>query len=359
MASHPLTLFALNHHVLDHLVSFLSVHDAISFSYTCKAAHDLSIKSALHTVVLDRSIEQISKFKDYFFADASRFNHLKSLTLTKAVTLEVDQHATEPAAALADILEKAQKLEIFDCGSFEALVTASKGRIASVFPSLEHLSEIALLNSGSKTFKIIAELRAPGLRKVVFGHLEPTLQLRSCISTLTHYPRLETIAIAGGSVLRLMLPQVTIPSVHTLSLQSYIVPIDSVSSVFPNVQRITIRTDSYQRVSFPAGTPVAPATWQHTLAEAHIDAIDIHLWPLACPVRWLDLGLLVSGFSEEALLALGRSQPRILSCAYRIDADNLFWVRLPTLATDLRFLEVRIMELSKHRKVRAYPPHRA
>ncbi|KAJ2975616.1 hypothetical protein NUW54_g11702 [Trametes sanguinea] len=41
-------------------------------------------------------------------------------------------------------------------------------------------------------------------------------------------------------------------------------------------------------------------------------------------------------------------KPSVLSCAYTIDADNLFWVRLPVIASGLRFLDVRLLELSKH-----------
>ncbi len=102
--------------------------------------------------------------------------------------------------------------------------------------------------------------------------------------------------------------------------------------------------------------PVVTPCWAHTLIKVRLDIADLDIWPLSCRVKWLDFGLFRSGYSREALVLVGQTKPHVISCAYRIDADNLLWVNLPTVATDLRFLEARIIELAGNRKVRSRSP---
>ncbi|RDX46896.1 hypothetical protein OH76DRAFT_1406494 [Lentinus brumalis] len=360
----PLTLPTLPSDVLREIVSHLSPRDAIALSYTCQAAHSIPRDPALHTVVLDRDTEQIKKFRDHLLATDSRPTFLKSLVLAKAVTWEIDQDTQEPAAALADILEKSVKLQQFDCGSMEVINRASDGRVAKALVALKELREVKVRGGGAETMNTITSLNSLGLR-ILYASFEfglKDLPYDVFFGPLKGYTHLHTLSITKLWT-RLHIPapnthlqnRISINSLHTLTIEDTLIPLSLVASIFPNVTRVSYQSGRYERNRY-AGTanalhpPVVPPCWAHTLMKAHIDVADLDIWPLSCRVKWLDFGLCRTGHSREALVLVGQTKPHVISCAYRIDADNLLWVNLPTVATDLRFLEARIIELAGNRK---------
>ncbi|KAI0748363.1 hypothetical protein C8Q80DRAFT_1337088 [Daedaleopsis nitida] len=360
MANSRPELLSLNDDVLTCIVSHLAFRDAVSLSYTSKAAHAIPTDPALHTIVLDGSTVQVKKFRDYLLSTESRCNWLKSLTLAKAVTWEIDDSSTEPAEALVDILRRAVNLESFNCGAMEGLICASGGRVAEALTSLTHLRDLTVNEGADKLVEAVSNLSSLHLRTLVIGIGGITkTSLARFFSPLARFPHLETLSLSGlRDISRLPETSVVIPTVHTLSLKLSDLPMYVMVAIFPNVRRLTFRSDPGYRYSngfhiARITNPVPPSSsqcWPHPLVEVHINVSDLDRWPLTCRVGWLDFDLLLSGHSREALLAVDRTKPRVLSCAYRIDADNLFWVRLPTIATELRFLDARILELSGHRK---------
>ena len=386
---HRLTLLSINVDVLTIIVSFLSPADAVAFSHTCKAAQAIPLDPALHTVVLNRRTEQIEKLRDHLLAVPSRQNMLKCLTLTKAATWEIDRHTSDPANALADIVDGAKNLQLFSCGTMENMIRASDGRMASALTSCTNLRVLELRDGGSGAVDVLSKLQSPHLRALVldlaFMHKIPWNNL---LEPLTRFHHLETISISKGAG-RIMFsftylppdlcggpfPFVVaanstafdrqtvpvLPSVRTLSFHNTLIPMPVAATLFPSVTRLTFRTDRALSSSVSAadlqrefGTPLP--CWAHTLAEVHLDVANSALWPLACHVRWLDFDFLPAGCAQEALDAVAQTAPEVLSVAYRIDADNVFWVRLPIIAANLRFLDLRILELSGKRRVSDYAP---
>ncbi|RPD66597.1 hypothetical protein L226DRAFT_479395 [Lentinus tigrinus ALCF2SS1-7] len=356
----PLTLIALPVEVLENIIAHLSPEEAISLSYTCKTIHLVSLDPALHTVVLDRNPEQIKKFRDHLLSTTSRPGYLKSLVLAKAVTWEIERDTPEPAIALADILEKAVRLQCFDCGSMEVINHASDERVAKALVALKDLQEVNVKGGGTQTMNAVLSMNSLGLQILSISlEFAPEMAYITLFEPLARYVHLHTLSISKiWKRLRVPLqPQntISIPSVRTLTIEDTTICLSLVASIFPNVERVSYQSGRYQRNRLvgPGLTdpsePIPPC-WTHTLARAHLDVADIDIWPLSCRVNWLDFGLLRTGHSREALFLVGRTKPRVLSCAYRIDADNLLWVNLPTVANDLRFLDARIIELSGHRK---------
>ena len=382
-----LTLLGLNVDVLAIIISYLSPYDAIAFSRTCKAAHAIPIDPALHTVVLDRTAEQIEKFRDHLLAVDTRPHVLKSLTLSKAVTWEIDAQAKGPAGALADIVERAKNLQLLNCGNMEDMVIASDKRLISALTSRSSLRALQLQYGGPHTVAIITNLESSYIRELVVDlTFVPKLPWNELFTPLAKYQQLETVSIskltnrllfpfpvvntshfAGGPAgqsptpgISHILPDTTpvVPSVRTLSFLSTFVPMPLAATMFPNVQNLTFRTDRLFRSfhitdqaakqEFPSLSPC----WPHPLAEVHIDVADCHIWPLTCRVRWLDFDFLPGGYAEEALGTVTETRPHVLSVAYRIDPDNTFWLCLPMIAEDLRFVDARILELSGNRRVR-------
>ncbi|KAI0723781.1 hypothetical protein C8T65DRAFT_627410 [Cerioporus squamosus] len=324
----PLTLPTLPWDVLRCIISFLSPRDAIALSYTCKAAHCLPLDPALHTVVLDRNTEQIKKFRDYLLMTDSRPTFLKELILAKA------------------------------CGSMEVINLASDGRVVNALVALKHLRELNVRGLGTKTRDAIMSLTSLGLQ-ILDASFEfcDDMPYDVFFGPLKGYTHLHTLSITKlWSKLRIppqLQNRISIRSVHTLTIDDTTIPLSLVASLFPDVKRVSYESGRYERDRLANMTnplETMPPCWPHTLTRAHLDVADLDIWPLSCRVNWLDFGLFRSGHSHEALLLVGQTKPRVISCAYRIDADNLFWVNLPTVATDLRFIEARIIELSGHRK---------
>ncbi|TBU50223.1 hypothetical protein BD309DRAFT_996203 [Dichomitus squalens] len=380
-----LTLLGLNVDVLAIIISYLPPRDAVALSCTCKAAHAISIDPALHTVILDHTTEQIQKFRDHLLAVESRPHVLKSLTLTKAVTWEIDPHASGPAGALADIVEQAKDLQFFSCGNMDDMIVASNMRLVSALTSRTSMRALQLQYGGQHTVKIITEVESPYVRELIVDlTFVSKMPWNNLFAPLTRYQHLTTLSIskltnrllfpfpvaqspqfAAGPILpspatniQHLTPETTpiIPSVRTLSFFSTFIPMALAATMFPNVENLTFRTDRLFRSFYIAEQavrqefPSLSACWHHTLAEAHIDVADCRVWPLTCRVRWLDFNFLPGGWAEEALDAVTRTKPHVISVAYRIDPDNTFWLRLPMIASELRFMDTRILELSGHRR---------
>ncbi|KAI8982824.1 hypothetical protein BD414DRAFT_491236 [Trametes punicea] len=350
-ASH---LLSLNQDVLAQIISYLSYRDALSLSCTCKAAHAICLDPALHTVVLDRSSEQLLKFRDFLLATDLRPLFLRSLTVTKTVTWDLGDSAKEMASALADILKVAAKLQQFSCGAIRDLNRADTG-IQLGLTALTQLVSLTLLEGGLETSVIVTTLKSPRLEQLTFDMLfhVDKLPFESFFGKLAQYHHLRSLSISRVYD-RIVLPpalqtEIAIPSLRTLALHSTYLPMSLAAAVFPNVSRLTFtNARHYPNFSRTRIEPEEVASCWATLDEAHIDARDLIVWPITSRVRWLDLDVLRGGYSREAIAAVDRTGPRVLSCAYTIDADNLFWVRLPVIATDLRFLDVRLLELNGH-----------
>ncbi|KAI0371664.1 hypothetical protein BV20DRAFT_964878 [Pilatotrama ljubarskyi] len=350
-----LQLLSLNQDVLSHIISYLSYPDALSLAHTCKAAHALSLDPALHTVVLDRFAEQLTKFRDFLLAKPSRPLFLKSLIITKTVTW--DMEAGKAAEALGDVLEKATMLEHFSCGEMRNLVAAD-ARVKDNLIALTRLTGLTLLEGGPETAEIAASLKSEGIRQLTLDMLWHSRKttFEYFFGSFRRYRRLELLSISrmyAKIIIPLVASDITIvmPSVRTLELHRSYIPLSLAATVFPSVTNLTFtNARHYPNFGYRDVLPAEVAHCWANVDEAHIDARDLVFWPISCRVRWLDLDVLRGGYSREAIAAVDRTCPRVLSCAYTIDADNLFWVRLPVIATELRLLDVRLLELSGNPK---------
>ncbi|KAI0332548.1 hypothetical protein GY45DRAFT_1320745 [Cubamyces sp. BRFM 1775] len=347
-----LHLLSLNQDALSYIISYLNYRDALSLSYTCKAAHALSLDPALHTVVLDRSSEQFLKFRDFLLATGSRPLFLRSLIITKTVTWDADDRAKDMADALADILDNTINLELFSCGAIRDLNKADMG-IQTDLMALPRLADLTLLEGGPELSLIVSGMQSRRLRQLTLDMVYHSTKLASgnFFGKLAQYHLLHSLTISRMFDRIVMTPEaaVVIPSVRALALHTTYIPMSLAATIFPNVKHLTFtNTRHYPHFTHPTLLPHEIDTCWPTLDEAHIDARDLITWPLSSRVRWLDLDALRGGYSGEAIAAMNRMKPRVLSCAYTIDADNLFWTRLPIIASDLCFLDVRLLELSGH-----------
>ena len=353
--STPLTLLSLNQDVLSYVVGHLSPRDAVSLSSTCRAANTIPVEPSLHTVVLRRSITQIKKLRDYLLKADFRYNLLKSLTLLDMSTSETDHDFVEAAGALADILERTPNLECFSSSVMEDLVHASQGRVFAALASLENLYELNVSQCGSEILQAILSLplKTHKLRsftaKMQFevGYTEHGVCYDALLSTLQQHPHLESLSLSlDGAVSRMGGPW-SLPTVTALTLEDTFIPMSIAATIFPGVRRLTFRSAGAAQF-VERGTAVP--SW-NALEAAHMDASDLALWPLWCPVRALRVDMLTEVRARAVVLAVERTTPYVFACTYRVDTVNQFWKRVPAVAHNLRFLEVRAVEHSKGPRV--------
>ena len=344
----------LNHDVLSIIISHLPIRDAIAFSYTCKAVNAISINPALHTVVLDRSPSQLKRFKDYL--TEPRRNLLKSLTLKKAVTFDIDSDSEAEANALADILEAARKLEHFSSPAIGVLGVASNNRVLDALMSLETLRELEVEDGFKTLAEAICSARTRKLQSFYAGvQLVPSSFNRIMIA-LAKQPQLSSVTLRAlpslpnndiGSGVK---PSFVLPQVKNLVLEGITISMGQVAAGFPSVSRLTYHRGHSHAADVELAENVWPST--HTLDEVHLSAQDLTYWSLTCPVRWLDLNLLAAGQAEQIVGLVARTTPHVLSCVYRVTPDILFWERLHAVAESLRFIDLRIVEHYNNPKVR-------
>ncbi|KAI0823566.1 hypothetical protein BC628DRAFT_1420854 [Trametes gibbosa] len=350
----PRPFGSLNTDVLSHIISFIDYTDALSFSYTCKYTYTISLDPALHTVVLGGSSTQVMKFRDFLVAKESRPLFLKSLEITKPVTLDVDSsNAKELAKALSDILEKAKLVQRFSCGAMLQLIIADRNLRKNLI-ALPRLTDLKLLDGGRKSAKIAALTLSPDIQRLTldmpwFGNVS---RFEGFLAKLVRHRHLTHISLSRMgrdfyfSHTQSAVPHFCIPSVRMLTLTTTYIPLAFAATIFPNATHIAFSDARH----FPnVGTfdvpPEDVTTSWPILEEAHIEVRDLAVWPIASIVRRLDLDLLRGTHSSEAISAVERMHPRVLACAYTVDRDNIFWARLPIIATELHLLDLRLLEL--------------
>ena len=264
----------LNHDVLSIIISHLPIRDAITFSYTCKAVNAISINPALHTVVLDRSPSQLKRFKDYL--TEPRRNLLKSLTLKKAVTFDIDSDSEAEASALADILEAARKLERFSSPAIGVLGVASNNRVLDALMSLETLRELEVEDGFKTLAEAICSARTRKLQSFYAGVQLVPSSFNRIMMALAKQPQLSSVTLRAlpslpnndiGSGVK---PSFVLPQVKNLVLEGITVSMGQVAVGFPSVSRLTYHRGHSHAADVELAENVWPST--HTLDEVHLSA---------------------------------------------------------------------------------------
>ncbi|KAH9915102.1 uncharacterized protein B0H18DRAFT_1125067 [Fomitopsis serialis] len=244
-----MALLSLNYDVLSAIVEQTDSGSALKLSMASRGAYALGIAQALASVTLSRSQLQLSAFCNYILAEPSRITHLRELTIESpafgvARHIEFQRTADFSAAAeLADVLERAHRLQHLSIACFEGLI-ASEPRIGDAICALPDLVEISLHNCGRLAMGVLSRLRSP-LRKVKFTALF-NRKLPTFFHRLQSLDRLETLELAHLDLSDGSQPHGEVhelphmPSLRSLSLRGSTARMSLFVRAMPNLQRLRL-----------------------------------------------------------------------------------------------------------------------
>ncbi|KAI0672756.1 hypothetical protein C8Q78DRAFT_1077091 [Trametes maxima] len=349
-------LLSLDLDILWYIISNISYRDALSLSRTCKAARTLPLEPSLRTVVLDGTSMQLLRFRDFLLSEQSRPLFLKSLIVTKTVTWDMDGSCeSRMITALADILERARKLEHFSCGAM-ATLAKKDNRVQKSLTHLSQLIDLSILEAGPRSMDIVTSSKSAQTMQhltLEMCSILPNFPLTTFVKGIGRFKNLRSLSVTR-LYSQLLIPHLAelnsvLPSMRELILSCTWIPMSQAATVFPNVTRITFtNAKHWPKAQTPTLRDEDTTVCWRNLDEAHIDARDLLVWPISCRVRWIDLDVLRDVDEQVASSAVGRMDPFILSCAYTMGSHNLFWSHLRDVGRNLRFLDVRLLELAAH-----------
>ena len=343
-----MALMSLNYDVLSAIIEQTDPCSALRLSMVSRGAYDLGITQALASVTLSRSQRQVSAFCQFLLADRSRLPYLRELTIKSTAfgvkrRIEFQRTADFSAAAeLADMLERARRLKCLSIACFEDLLVREP-RIADAICALPELVDISLDNCGQLAISVLARLRSP-LRRVkftvLFNRKLPTffhrLQSQGHLEALD----LSNLDLSDGSQPHGEVHELPpMPSVRSLCFRASTGRMALFVRAMPNLQRLTL-SDVYTGVH---GDQEGKGVCWPRLAYLEGTVPDLQHWPVACPVRWLRLGLTAYHY-DTAIDIIRRTTPVVLSLPVETKVDATFWTRLVAAASGVRHLELCLDE---------------
>ncbi|TFY64354.1 hypothetical protein EVJ58_g2683 [Rhodofomes roseus] len=349
-----MALLSLNYDVLSAIVEQTDPSSALKLSMASRGAYDLGIAQALASVTLSRSQRQVSAFCQFLLADPTRLPQLRELTIESSAFgvarhIEFQRTADFSAVAeLADVLRRARRLRRLSIACFEDFL-AHEPRIGDAICALPELVEISLHNCGQLAMGVLSHLRG-SLRKVQFTALF-NRKLPTFFHRLQSQDRIETLELAhldlsdGSQPYGEVHELPHMPSVRSLSLRGSTARMSLFVRAMPNLQRLHL-SDVYSRA---LGTPGGRKRecWVR-LAYLKGNVPDLQQWDIACPVRWLQLGLTAYHY-DTAIDIIRRTTPAILSLPVETKVDATFWTRFVDVASGVRHLELCLDEGKVHK----------
>jgi len=113
----------------------------------------------------------------------------------------------------------------------------------------------------------------------------------------------------------------------------------------PNLQRLRLSDVFSKALGGPGGQK--KECWTR-LAYLKGNVPDLQQWDVACPVRWLQLGLTAYHY-DNAVDIIRRTAPTVLSLPVETKVDAIFWTRFVAAASGVRHLELCLDEGKIHK----------
>ncbi|OBZ73571.1 hypothetical protein A0H81_06529 [Grifola frondosa] len=297
------------------IFSFLSVHDLMSFSETCKDAREFC------AIVL---------------AEPHRADFLQKLSVTNNAITANTRHSDvndRAVVSLCKVLVLARYLSVVNFEHFEMFLLCHPG-VARAFTANTRLLELTLWDVGPLTLGMVARMSSPDLWNLDLSAKSDEGQAAFPFSefqqSLVAFPRLTHLTLRNIAFdCDAQTPVIPCTTVHTLRLRGCAVPVRLAMHAFPNVRRLELRRGPNAR-------------WGK-LERLICSLIEYDVWSLATPVHRLDLADDLMGLSccfERAK----RCAARVLSFHVKCDHDLMRPFRACVdVPTTLRFVEFTLV----------------
>ncbi|OBZ73569.1 hypothetical protein A0H81_06521 [Grifola frondosa] len=295
------------------IFSFLSVHDLVSFSETCKDAREVAMPHLLSSVTFGfHSQVAICRFCATVLAEPHRADLLQKLSVTNSAVTDNAVHSDLNDLAivlLCKVLVLARRLSVVDIDHFEMFLSRHPG-VARTFIANARLLELMLCDIGPLTLGMVARMSSPDLWNLDLTAKSDKGQAAFSFSefqqSLVALPRLTHLTLRNIVFACDEAPIVPCTTIHTLRLLICILPIRHAMHAFPSVRRLELGC-GYDTIMPTSGDP--NARWGK-LERLVCSLDDYDVWSLVAPIYRLDVA--------DDLIELSYCFERARHCAVRV-----------------------------------------
>ena len=199
-------MYLLNHDVLEHIVSFLDSHDALSLCETSRWVHLAAKRCALASVSV-RHHRTIPRISAYFLEDPMRLNLLRELDISCDFQEDIpdrpwDEGVVLPGyivrdykavGPLVDLLERTENLRVFKLNLAEKLLR-EEPRLGDVIASIPKLEELELTCVGSRCVELLRHAKRTPRRLFLLDIVNATSSL-SILESLAAHQDIQELAL--------------------------------------------------------------------------------------------------------------------------------------------------------------------
>jgi hypothetical protein len=338
-----MSLFGLNHEVLDQLFSLLTKRSLCSLGLTCHTARWITLPALLQDVTLTAD-HQVRQFCEFVLG--GRFTHA---TLIRALAIEESAFLTfhlndigfptpfgviDFAAKLANVLEHACNITSLRIARLDSLIL-QEPRIRTALQGCNSLLKVTFNDVGPRAIQAMVNMtHVRQARLAVTGCADVMSILRpfqlSLEDVLIASPGLESICIDEHA---------TWPNVHTLRVHHAALSRSRLVRAFPRVRHLGVGV--YQHLYGPKDAPNCP-NWP-SLDSVEGDAVALRSLPLTCPVRKISAVVYESEDCRAALLdVLQATSPTVLCCTVVPSMSEEFFVAMNQRCPGLQALELSL-----------------
>ena len=243
-------LHSLNYDVLEHIVSFLDSHDALSLCETSRWVHPVAKERALASVTV-KYHETISRMSAYYLDDPMRLHLLRELDIScdfqEAMPDKAwDEGVVLPGYILRDykavkplvgLLEQTKNLCVLKLNLAEKLLR-EEPRLGDAIASLSMLEELELTCVGSRCVELLHNARSTPRRLFLLDIVNATSCL-SVLESLAAYQGLQELALVYGIPPSIPLDAMNCPRWPSVKkVYSHGIPTPLLEHAFPDATRL-------------------------------------------------------------------------------------------------------------------------
>ncbi|KAI0917052.1 hypothetical protein AcW1_007656 [Taiwanofungus camphoratus] len=346
------TLLSLNDDVVTIILSFIEPHEAFQLAKSSRYAYAIAMPRVLSEVrvswyrwqneynAFQGCSEYVLSFCSFMLADVEhRIPCLKKLYIS-GMTFMQQQFDNTPLLAMAELLRRATWLREIELENVDNLLD-SEPHFAAALAALPCLDIVSLrgvqhYDSFRMLSRMVSSPRKLELQCSSSMQGEETT-FREFMQSPRLIPSLKDLRLRWCAHLidKLNIHNV-LPSVRSLELDGSMCSLSMAAHTFPNLRSI--------HLGFEFEAASCLASWPN-LDHIVIQEPSPYYRPLACPVRWLEIGFSVTQTVFPSILSLVERTSPVVLCLRKVVPREIDMGRLANVVPSLRYLELQMDQL--------------